>query len=99
MCVYPMGTNAFIKVRGVDFGKGAKSFAASVASTANDGKIELRLDSPTGPLIGTCRVPNTGSAAKWTTASCRVEHAAGVHDLYFMFTGGEALRFDWWKFE
>jgi hypothetical protein len=99
MCVYPTGTNAFIKVQGVDFGKGAKSFAASVASTANDGKIELRLDSPTGPLIGTCRVPNTGSATKWTTASCRVEHAAGAHDLYFMFTGGEALRFDWWKFE
>lgn len=99
MCVYPTGTNAFIKVQGVDFGKGAKSFAASFASTAKDGKIELRLDSPTGPLIGTCREPNTGGADKWTIASCRVEHAAGVHDLYFVFTGGDALRFDWWKFE
>jgi len=99
ICVYPTSTNAFIKVQGVDFGKGAKSFAASVASAARDGKIELRLDNPDGPLIGTCLAPNTGGAAKWETASCRVKPAAGVHDLYFRFTSGEATRFDWWKFE
>lgn len=99
MCVCPTGTNAFIRVQGVNFGKGAKSFAASVASTAKDGRIELRLDSPTGLTVGVCIVPNTEGAAKWTTASCRVEHAAGVHDLYFVFTGGEGMRFDWWKVE
>jgi arabinoxylan arabinofuranohydrolase len=99
MCVYPTRTNAFIKVQGVDFGKGAKSFTTSVASTTKDAKIELRLDSLTGPLVGICMVPDTGDIANWKTISCPVKHAAGVHDLYFIFTGGEALRFDWWKFE
>jgi hypothetical protein len=99
MCVSPTGKNAFIKVQEVDFGKNAKSFTASVASAGKDGKIDLHLDSPTGPLVGTCTVSNTGGAANWKTASCPVEHATGVHDLYFIFTSGEALRFDWWIFE
>ncbi len=99
MCVYPTRANAFIKVKGVDFGNGARSFTASVAAAAKGGKIELRLDSPTGARIGVCMVPNTGGATQWTTASCRVEHATGVHDLYFIFTGEEALRFDWWIFK
>lgn len=99
MCVYPTRENAYIKVQGVNFGTGAKAFGAFVASPANGGKIELRLDSPNGPSIGTCMVPDTGSATKWATASCRVGHASGVHDLYFVFTGGEGLRFDCWKFE
>jgi len=99
MCVYPTSTNAFIEVKGVNFGKGAKSFAASVASTVKDGEIELHLDNPSGPLVGVCQVPDTGGAAKWTTASSPVEHAAGIHDLYFIFIGGKSLRFDWWEFK
>jgi hypothetical protein len=99
MCVYPTRDGAFIKVQGVNFGKGAKAFAAFVASTAQCGKIELRLDSPTGPLIGTCLVPNTGDAAKWKTVFCPVSRAIGVHDLYFLFTGGDALKFDCWQFQ
>jgi arabinoxylan arabinofuranohydrolase len=96
------GTNAYIKVKEVGFGEGAKCFAACVASGAQGGKIELRLDSLTGPLVGTRNVPDTGTAQKWETTSCLVKDAAGVHDLYFVFTGGtggEAIRFDWWKFE
>ena len=97
MCVVPTGTNAFIKVQGVDFRKGANSFAASVESTAKDGRIEIRLDSPTGLTAGACVVPNTG--AKWMTALCRIEHATGLHDLYIIFTDAKDLRIDWWKFE
>jgi len=50
-------------------------------------------------LIGTCLVPNTGDTSKWTTASSPIERAAGVHDLYFVFTGGETTKFDYWKFQ
>lgn len=101
MSVFPVSKDAFIKVKGVDFGKGAKTFQASVASGNDGGKIEIRLDSPDGPLAGTCEVPNTGGAQKWRTLSCPVEGASGVHDLYFVFADGEspAIRFDWWKFE
>lgn len=99
MCVRPAGTNAYIIVKGVDFGKGAKSFTASVASAASGGKIEIRLDGPTGPLVETCRVPDTGGAQKWETVTCSVKNAIGVHDLCFVLSGADGLQFDWWKFE
>jgi sucrose-6-phosphate hydrolase SacC (GH32 family) len=98
MCVYPTATNAFIKVQGVNFGAGAKSFAAAFASTTA-GIVELHLDSATGPLIGTCTAPNTGSVTNWATASCQIQNAAGLHDLYFVFPSGGAPRFDWWNFQ
>jgi hypothetical protein len=92
----------YIKVRAVDFGaKGASKFLASVASATKGGAIELRLDSETGPLIGTLQVKPTGGLDKWKTQSCRVKGAQGVHDLYLKFTGGDGLllNFDWWRFE
>jgi hypothetical protein len=101
ICIYPNGTNAYVKVKGVDFGKGAKSFSASVASAIDSGKIELHLDSPEGSLLGTCIVPNTGDNQKWKTVSVPANNASGVHDLYLVLTSGEnhGFNFDWWKFE
>lgn len=93
---------AYIKVCAVDFGdKGASKFLASVASGTEGGVVELRLDSETGPLIGTLKAKPTGALDKWKTQSCRVRGAKGVHDLYLKFTGGDGplMDFDWWKFE
>jgi arabinoxylan arabinofuranohydrolase len=92
--------NDFIKVKGVDFGSGAKSFEARVASATSGGGIELRLDTITGPLVGTCAVTGTGSATTWATKSCDITNATGMHDLYLKFTGGSGLlfAFNWWKF-
>jgi hypothetical protein len=101
MCVYAISTNAYIKVKAVDFRKGATSFAASVASTIEGGIIELHLDSATGPQVGNCPVPNTGGMQKWKTLSFPVKNASGVHDLYLVFNSSEnhAFNVDWWKFE
>jgi arabinoxylan arabinofuranohydrolase len=90
----------YIKVKGVDFGSGASSFEARVASANNGGKIELRLDSETGTLIGTLEVSGTGGWQTWTTKSCTVSGAKGKHDLYLKFTGGSGYLFNvnWWKF-
>ncbi|MBP2629613.1 MAG: xynD2 [Firmicutes bacterium] len=90
----------WIKVKGVNFGSGAASFDASVASATNGGNIELRLDSPTGTLIGTCAIQGTGNWQSWVTKSCNVSGATGVHDLYLKFTGGSGYLFNlnWWKF-
>jgi hypothetical protein len=99
MCVYPLDTNAFIEVQGADFGTGAKSFTASLASSSSGGVIEIHLDSPTGPVIGICAVPNTGGTTTWATSTCQVQNAVGMHDLYFLFPNGGSPRFDWWKFQ
>ena len=66
--------DAYIKVKGVDFGdKGAAKFQASVASATGGGAIVLRLDSETGPVVGTLEVKATGDPTKWETQSCGVE--------------------------
>lgn len=90
----------WIRVRGVDFGDGATSFEARVASATDGGNIELRLDSPTGKLVGTCAVPSTGDWQTYQTETCSVSGATGVHDLYLKFTGGSGYLFNvsWWKF-
>jgi len=90
----------YIKVKGVNFGSGATSFDARVASATNGGNIELRLDSVTGTLVGTCSVQGTGGWQTWTTRSCAVSGATGIHDLYLRFTGGSGslFNFNWWKF-
>ncbi|GGQ10439.1 family 43 glycosylhydrolase [Streptosporangium pseudovulgare] len=89
-----------IKVKGVAFGTGAKTFTARVASGSGGGRIELRLDGVNGTLAGTCTVPGTGGWQSWTTVSCGVNGATGTHDLYFRYTGGSGYLFnvDWWQF-
>nr|MBD3623354.1 family 43 glycosylhydrolase [Sunxiuqinia sp.] len=91
----------YIKVRSVDFGKGAKAFVASVASALKGGKIELRLNNPDGELLGTLEVKNTGGWQNWTTQTSKVTKTSGVHDVYFIFKGGEnqLFNFDWWMFK
>jgi arabinoxylan arabinofuranohydrolase len=91
----------FIKVKGVDFGAGgAKSFDARVASATNGGSIEIHLDTITGPIVGTCAVSGTSGWQTWATKSCDISNATGVHNVYFKFTGGSGLlfNFNWWKF-
>jgi arabinoxylan arabinofuranohydrolase len=90
----------WIRVKGAGFGAGATSFTARVASATGGGTIELRRDSLTGPLLGTCRVVGTGGWQNWTTISCPVTGTAGTHDLYLRFTGGGGYLFNvnWWQF-
>ena len=90
----------YIKIKGADFGVGAKSFTARVASNTSGGSIELRLGSKTGTLIGTCAVVSTGGWQTWKTVTCDVTGATGVKDLFLVFTGGSGFLFNlnWWRF-
>ena len=101
MDVTDLQAGDWLAVRGVDFGStGARSFDASVASAASGGSIELHLDSPTGTLIGSCAVPETGGPQTWSVATCSVTGASGVHDLYLSFGGPSSPLFnlDYWQF-
>lgn len=91
----------YIKVRSVDFGKGAKKFEAGVASESTGGQIEIRLDGIDGELLGVCEVKNTGGLQKWAVQSCKVKKTKGIHDLCFVFKGGDGqlFNFDWWQFK
>lgn len=92
----------YIKVRSVDFEKGATYFEASVASDSKGGKIEIRIDSLTGDLLGILDVKNTYNSLNWEVLTCNIFKKKGIHDLYFVFTGEEEeeglFNIDWWKF-
>jgi glucuronoarabinoxylan endo-1,4-beta-xylanase len=90
----------YVVYNNIDFGNGAASFQARVASAAAGGDIEIRLDGVTGTLVGTCPVAETGDWQTWVTATCNVSGASGTHDLYLKFTGksGYLFNLNWFKF-
>lgn len=83
-----------------DFGTGASSVSAWVASEDAGSTIELRLDAPDGKLIGVLDVPQTGNLDQWQEAKTRISGAEGIHDIYFIFRGErrkELFRFNAWQ--
>jgi hypothetical protein len=88
----------YIKVRGVDFSKGASSVDVHVASLRG-GKIELHADTINGPLLATVTIGTSGEGDIWKTIQTPVKNIKGVHDLFFVFRGEKDLfQFDWWRF-
>jgi arabinoxylan arabinofuranohydrolase len=106
MAVSYINNNDYIKVKGVAFGTGgAKSLSARVSSAGSGGKIEVRLGSTSGTLVGTCTVASTGGWQTWTTVTCPISGATGTQDLFFKFTGSGSgsgsdslFNFNWWQF-
>jgi endo-1,4-beta-xylanase len=90
----------YVVYNNIDFGSGAASFQARVASATNGGNIEVRLDSITGTLVGTCAVAGTGGWQTWTTKACNISGASGIHNVYLKFTGGSGYLFNinWFQF-
>lgn len=76
----------------LDFGAGASTFHARVASTSG-GTIGVRVDGCEGftPVAGTeagsCPVPVTGGVESWVDLECSVSVSPGVHDLCLSFSG------------
>jgi arabinoxylan arabinofuranohydrolase len=100
MDVTSIDNGDYIKVKNVNFGSGATSVDVRVASDGSGGTIEFHLDSQTGALISSCAVTGTGGPQMWTTKTCPVTGAMGVHDLFMKMTGGSGslFNFDSWQF-
>lgn len=67
---------------------GASIFKARVArpSGRTDGRIEVRLDSLSGTLIGSIDVPETGGWNDWETIETNLTSITGTHSIYLVFT-------------
>ena len=99
MYIYNINDGEYIRLRGVDFGKGAKSFAMTAAATGSC-TVTLRLDGIHGPVIGTVTIGKTGSVEKYKSFSTKVKDATGVHDLYLCFNDANGdVHLDWWQFK
>jgi len=82
----------WIKFADAQLGGGATTFTASAAKAdSGDGAIQIRLDSPTGSLVGTATVTSTGSVYTYALTSTAIRGASGRHDVYLVFSSGMRL--------
>ena len=92
-------SDSWLKFQQVDFGAGVGSFQARVSASSGDNRIEVRLGSVTGALIGTCDVP--AGDQTWETVETGLGGAiSGVNDVVLVFKGGAGnlFRLNWIRF-
>ena len=89
----------YMMVQGADFKNGATKFKI-FAQPVSGGTIEIRLDGAEGQLIGSSKIEKeAGNTYKLYTSN--MEKVPGVHDIYFVFKGGdgELFNLDYWEFQ
>ncbi|MEW6550007.1 MAG: carbohydrate-binding protein [Spirochaetota bacterium] len=86
--------------RGVGLGSGYSNFRARVSSDTAGGTIEIRSGGPTGSLLGTVAVPNTGGWEKFITVSSKISSVSGTRDITLRFVGEGFYLFNvnWFEF-
>lgn len=85
----------------VNFGSNGSSICSfRVGCNSDGGKIEIRIDSSNGTLIGTCPISSTGGWQTYKTETCAITRVTGIHKLYLKFTGGAGYLFNinWFEF-
>ncbi len=91
----------WIEFDNYDFGSGQTAFSARAASdymNGHSGKIEIRIDSLTGSIIGNCNIEPT-AMNQWTvyqTFNTTINNTSGVHKLYLIFrkTGTDDTNYE-----
>ncbi len=94
----------WIQYNDVDFGTGNQvKVNARVSSGDQGGTLEIRVGSPTGQLLGSIPVTNTGGWNTWKTVTANVQSTVtGVTDLVACFKGsgsGNLFNVNWIQFE
>ncbi|MFC0625102.1 glycoside hydrolase domain-containing protein [Kribbella deserti] len=81
----------------VDFGAGGSvRFDLRAGTVWNGTGVELRLDSPTGPVLASVAAANTGGWQTFATNRVTLTAPAGVHKVYVRYTG--SMNVNWLKF-
>jgi beta-glucosidase len=108
-CRYDAGCceGGWIRFAALDFGEGISRCSAIVQGVTGS-RVEIRLDSPDGALVGVIDVPNTGETCAyeldpysprrrpvWAYAETNMEKICGIHDLYLVLYGKTGI----WRFE
>jgi hypothetical protein len=98
-----ISTGDWVRFEGVNTPVGADAkFAVQVASGATtEGTIELHADSPTGALLASVPVSNTGGWHTWTTLTADKQLTTRMKPVYLVFKSGQSgdfVNIDWFKF-
>ncbi len=92
--VSQLSNGAVLEYDNVDFGTtGSQQLQARVASGAVggvSGLVNVVLDNPSNPPIGSFAVGNTGGWNNWTTVPANITRTTGMHKVYLEFSSGAA---------
>ena len=79
-------SESWIRVTGVDFGKGAENLRIKAANVGDGNKIEIHTGSATGTLAGTCELAKTANNMTFVDNDCEMKGLTGVIDqVFFVF--------------
>ncbi len=85
----------WIAFKKFDFGPSLSYFWLKASSTKGSGRVDLRVGSPTGILIGSVPIGETGGLDVAKPFGIKLPRAVrGVHDLYFTFVGDSGNLFN-----
>ena len=84
-CIGWVEEGDWVRYEGVDLGQTTEQMELRVSSASGGGVIEIRLDSPTGELLGTGRVRNTGDWQSWTSIKPKIKASSGTKTLCLVF--------------
>lgn len=87
----PLATKeSWIRVTGVDFGKGAQNLRIKAANVGNDNKVEIHTGSVTGTLAGSCDLAKTSGWNDYADNDCEMKGLTGeVDQVFFVFKGAK----------
>ena len=88
--VGPLGNGDWLKFDGIDFGPAGlfQAYAVVAGGSAGSGLVTYRVDSPTGPTLGSFAVGSTGGWDSYRQIPANAGGATGIHDLYVTFASG-----------
>ena len=87
-CLGNIRAGHWVRFDDLDFGKEASSCEVRVASDPTEGKggiIELRLDGPSGKLLGSGKVTQSGGWQTWVSVRFDITPTSGRHKLCLCF--------------
>ncbi len=84
-CIGWIENGDWVRYDNVDFGAGADSIEIRAASVTGGGVIEIRDGSPTGDLLGTCAVADTGDWQVWQSFTAKIKPVNGSKKLCMLF--------------
>ncbi|WP_155374792.1 carbohydrate-binding protein [Catellatospora vulcania] len=100
-----IGNGDNLRFDGVNFGSPTPldfvTRAASGAAGGISGLVEVRIDSPSNPPIGSFAIANTGGWTSWREIPANVSGVTGTHTVYLTFTSGQPndyVNIDWFRF-
>ena len=67
---------------------------ARVATRTGGGTLEVRIANPTGTLIGSIDIGNTGGFQNWRTVNTNISKINGTRNVYLVFKGGNGFLFN-----